>query len=195
MSADDSFLARIFSFKLSPSRRAAAIRSWMSPWFWDMAVDIEGCQVNQTRCKLVEIAVVDRIHKWFISQDRTAKKFYSHYKLKKRIERTWFRRRLRGNDGLFKSQLCWQKFYEALRSLQMKIWGWKGYNAEEKGEGDGWGLAELTTQRKADGKVGSFWRSLVLNIYLLATSLENFSPDASHMSSRLQYCLKILWDY
>jgi hypothetical protein len=40
VSADDSLFALIFSFKLSASLRAAAILSWISPWFWDMLGEI-----------------------------------------------------------------------------------------------------------------------------------------------------------
>ena len=42
VSAEDSLFARIFSFRLSASRRAAAMRSWMSPCGdWDMVLRLE----------------------------------------------------------------------------------------------------------------------------------------------------------
>lgn len=46
MSAEDSFLARIFSLRLSASRRAAAMRSWMSAC-WDILGDADqGCRLE-----------------------------------------------------------------------------------------------------------------------------------------------------
>jgi hypothetical protein len=46
VSAEDSFFARIFSFKFSASLRAAAILSWMSPACEDMILRVGGWTVG-----------------------------------------------------------------------------------------------------------------------------------------------------
>ena len=55
MSAEASLLARIFSFKTSASRRAAAMRSCISPWGWAIVYESSLMRYDSSEQKIPRV--------------------------------------------------------------------------------------------------------------------------------------------